>query len=265
MDVVADKTGYPAEMLGLQMELESDLGVDSIKRVEILSAMLERSRRCPTSDTEAAGRAGARSARLVELTDIVAPQPRRRRDRRRTSRWRPPRRRCSAAEPRAAPRRANRPVGWAPRRSASRTAVARLRRRPRGSGRGLVELLPLTASTPRSGRRRRHDPATDGRDLPRRPATSRHDRRRVDVQPRGVPRSPRVGRFGSRSSSRSRTSAARSAWAVVPTPAGVDRRVCTALVRTAAIEWPGTTVKAIDIEVNGARRDGRSDHARTSS
>ncbi|RME21431.1 MAG: SDR family oxidoreductase [Deltaproteobacteria bacterium] len=42
LDVVADKTGYPAEMLALEMDLEGDLGVDSIKRVEILSAMKER-------------------------------------------------------------------------------------------------------------------------------------------------------------------------------------------------------------------------------
>ncbi|MCU7370331.1 acyl carrier protein [Paucibacter sp. O1-1] len=37
--VVADKTGYPAEMINLDMDLEPDLGVDSIKRVEILSAV----------------------------------------------------------------------------------------------------------------------------------------------------------------------------------------------------------------------------------
>ena len=40
--IVAEKTGYPAEMLALTMELEADLGIDSIKRVEILSAMRER-------------------------------------------------------------------------------------------------------------------------------------------------------------------------------------------------------------------------------
>ncbi|MCK6508023.1 SDR family oxidoreductase, partial [Myxococcota bacterium] len=42
MAVVADKTGYPAEMLSLSMDMEGDLGIDSIKRVEILSAMKER-------------------------------------------------------------------------------------------------------------------------------------------------------------------------------------------------------------------------------
>src|SRR6185436_11461895 len=40
--VVAEKTGYPADMLSLEMELEGDLGIDSIKRVEILAAMQER-------------------------------------------------------------------------------------------------------------------------------------------------------------------------------------------------------------------------------
>ena len=40
--VVSEKTGYPVEMLELEMGLESDLGIDSIKRVEILSALQER-------------------------------------------------------------------------------------------------------------------------------------------------------------------------------------------------------------------------------
>nr|AIJ50372.1 Pfa2 [Aetherobacter fasciculatus]AOS50932.1 PUFA synthase [synthetic construct]AOS50935.1 PUFA synthase [synthetic construct]AOS50938.1 PUFA synthase [synthetic construct]QEP18563.1 Pfa2 [synthetic construct] len=47
LDVVADKTGYPAEMLGMHMELEADLGIDSIKRVEILSAMRKRAPNLP--------------------------------------------------------------------------------------------------------------------------------------------------------------------------------------------------------------------------
>jgi hypothetical protein len=40
--VVAEKTGYPVEMLSEGMDLEADLGVDSIKRVEILSSIRER-------------------------------------------------------------------------------------------------------------------------------------------------------------------------------------------------------------------------------
>ena len=42
LEVVAEKTGYPADMLELGMELDADLGIDSIKRVEILSALQER-------------------------------------------------------------------------------------------------------------------------------------------------------------------------------------------------------------------------------
>jgi malonyl CoA-acyl carrier protein transacylase/NAD(P)-dependent dehydrogenase (short-subunit alcohol dehydrogenase family) len=43
LEVVAEKTGYPLEMLNLDMDLEADLGVDSIKRVEILAALPEAS------------------------------------------------------------------------------------------------------------------------------------------------------------------------------------------------------------------------------
>ena len=42
LEVVSEKTGYPTEMLELSMELDADLGIDSIKRVEILSALQER-------------------------------------------------------------------------------------------------------------------------------------------------------------------------------------------------------------------------------
>jgi acyl transferase domain-containing protein len=41
LDVIAQKTGYPASLLELNMELEADLGIDSIKRVEILAAFGE--------------------------------------------------------------------------------------------------------------------------------------------------------------------------------------------------------------------------------
>ncbi|MFO7715783.1 beta-ketoacyl synthase N-terminal-like domain-containing protein, partial [Desulfosarcina sp.] len=39
IDIVSELTGYPEDMLGLDMDIEADLGIDSIKRVEILSAM----------------------------------------------------------------------------------------------------------------------------------------------------------------------------------------------------------------------------------
>jgi acyl transferase domain-containing protein/NADP-dependent 3-hydroxy acid dehydrogenase YdfG len=42
LSIVAEKTGYPADTLNPDMDLEGDLGIDSIKRVEILSAVAER-------------------------------------------------------------------------------------------------------------------------------------------------------------------------------------------------------------------------------
>ena len=42
MAIVSEKTGYPQEMLELGMDLESDLGIDSIKRVEILGAVQDK-------------------------------------------------------------------------------------------------------------------------------------------------------------------------------------------------------------------------------
>jgi len=37
--LIADRTGYPPDMLGIDLDLEADLGIDSIKRVEILGAL----------------------------------------------------------------------------------------------------------------------------------------------------------------------------------------------------------------------------------
>ena len=39
LSIVAERTGYPTEMLGLDQDLEAELGIDSIKRVEILGAL----------------------------------------------------------------------------------------------------------------------------------------------------------------------------------------------------------------------------------
>src|SRR6185369_1282844 len=53
--VVSEKTGYPVEMLDLDMGLDSDLGIDSIKRVEILSAIQERLPNAPLIGPEHLG------------------------------------------------------------------------------------------------------------------------------------------------------------------------------------------------------------------
>jgi acyl transferase domain-containing protein/acyl carrier protein/NADP-dependent 3-hydroxy acid dehydrogenase YdfG len=65
ISVVAERTGYPEEMLEPGMELEADLGIDSIKRVEILAAVQDRD---PGSlDADAAALAGLRT-----LGEIIA-------------------------------------------------------------------------------------------------------------------------------------------------------------------------------------------------
>ena len=65
LGVVSDRTGYPSEMLTMDMELESDLGIDSIKRVEILSAMQDLVPELPEVDL-------AVMAGLATLGEIVA-------------------------------------------------------------------------------------------------------------------------------------------------------------------------------------------------
>jgi len=63
--IVAEKTGYPVASIGLHMSLESDLGIDSIKRVEILSAFSERVPGLPSLDARAIGE-------LTTLAEILA-------------------------------------------------------------------------------------------------------------------------------------------------------------------------------------------------
>jgi acyl transferase domain-containing protein/NAD(P)H-dependent flavin oxidoreductase YrpB (nitropropane dioxygenase family)/NAD(P)-dependent dehydrogenase (short-subunit alcohol dehydrogenase family) len=41
LSIVRDRTGFPVAMLGLNLDLEADLGIDSIKRVEILGTLRE--------------------------------------------------------------------------------------------------------------------------------------------------------------------------------------------------------------------------------
>lgn len=47
LEIVVEKTGYPQEMLSMDMAIEADLGIDSIKRVEILSSIAEKAPHLP--------------------------------------------------------------------------------------------------------------------------------------------------------------------------------------------------------------------------
>ena len=74
--VVSEKTGYPVEMLDLDMGLDADLGIDSIKRVEILSAIQEKLPTAPPIGPEHLGRLqtlGEIAAFLAGDTVVGAP------------------------------------------------------------------------------------------------------------------------------------------------------------------------------------------------
>jgi acyl transferase domain-containing protein/acyl carrier protein len=73
--IVAEKTGYPAEMIDTGMDMEADLGIDSIKRVEILSAMRQQVPNLPQVNT--AKMAAMRTlAQIIELMGAsAAPAP----------------------------------------------------------------------------------------------------------------------------------------------------------------------------------------------
>ncbi|MFB7456883.1 SDR family NAD(P)-dependent oxidoreductase [Streptomyces sp. NPDC056188] len=74
LSVVARLTGYPAEMLNVDMELEADLGVDSIKRVEILSAVRRSVGDMATGDVGELGK--LRTLReIVEVLTAAGRQP----------------------------------------------------------------------------------------------------------------------------------------------------------------------------------------------
>jgi acyl transferase domain-containing protein len=63
LDVLAASTGYPKEMLRPDLDLEKDLGVDSIKRVEILAAVRDQAPDLP--EVSAAEMASKRTLRQI--------------------------------------------------------------------------------------------------------------------------------------------------------------------------------------------------------
>ncbi|MGD8834293.1 MAG: beta-ketoacyl synthase N-terminal-like domain-containing protein [Desulfobacteraceae bacterium] len=65
LELVSEKTGYPTDILDLNFDLEADLGIDSIKRVEILSAFIER---CPIA-SEAAMEQMSQLKKLQQIID----------------------------------------------------------------------------------------------------------------------------------------------------------------------------------------------------
>ena len=59
--IVSERTGYPADMLGMDQDLEAELGIDSIKRVEIVGALQKQ---VPVAMAE------SMQANMAELTRV---------------------------------------------------------------------------------------------------------------------------------------------------------------------------------------------------
>ena len=71
LSTVAELTGYPTDTLSLGMDLEADLGIDSIKRVEILSLLSRRIPNAPSVNPEKL--AGLKT--LAQVRDFIANAP----------------------------------------------------------------------------------------------------------------------------------------------------------------------------------------------
>ena len=64
MSIISEKTGYPVEMLELIMDIEADLGIDSIKLVEIMWSLQEQLPHLPQVS-------GSEMSELRTLKEIV--------------------------------------------------------------------------------------------------------------------------------------------------------------------------------------------------
>ncbi|MDG3006241.1 type I polyketide synthase [Paludisphaera mucosa] len=77
LSVVSEKTGYPEDMLELGMRLDADLGIDSIKRVEILSALQDRLPDAPAVGPDQLGSIHSLGdiVALLQVGPMIAPAP----------------------------------------------------------------------------------------------------------------------------------------------------------------------------------------------
>ncbi|GAA4524718.1 SDR family NAD(P)-dependent oxidoreductase [Amycolatopsis samaneae] len=74
--VISERTGYPAEMIGGELDLEADLSIDSIKRTEIAGTLLAKlglSGRVPDDGQDRLGRDRTAAALAARLEKWVSP------------------------------------------------------------------------------------------------------------------------------------------------------------------------------------------------
>jgi acyl carrier protein/NAD(P)-dependent dehydrogenase (short-subunit alcohol dehydrogenase family) len=73
LEIVSAQTGYPAESINPDMDMESDLGIDSIKRVAILSELQEKLPQAPRITPEQLGSIRTLRQVIAHLTAGTAP------------------------------------------------------------------------------------------------------------------------------------------------------------------------------------------------
>ena len=66
IEVLVDRTGYPPELLELDAHLESDLGIDSIKQVEVLGALIDAMPTAPDPTQMQEIRTAAREKQTIQ-------------------------------------------------------------------------------------------------------------------------------------------------------------------------------------------------------
>ena len=71
--IVSDRTGYPADMLDVAAAIEADLGIDSIKRVEILSAFQRTCTEAEQALVQAAMEKLTSARTLAEIAERLSP------------------------------------------------------------------------------------------------------------------------------------------------------------------------------------------------
>jgi acyl transferase domain-containing protein/NAD(P)H-dependent flavin oxidoreductase YrpB (nitropropane dioxygenase family)/NAD(P)-dependent dehydrogenase (short-subunit alcohol dehydrogenase family)/acyl carrier protein len=70
LEVVSDKTGYPIDMLGMDLDLEGDLSIDSIKRMEIVGELKDKLNL--SGELEASEETFVKMASLKTLNELIA-------------------------------------------------------------------------------------------------------------------------------------------------------------------------------------------------
>ena len=74
--IVSERTGYPAEMLDLDADLEADLGIDSIKRVEILSMLRQSMTDADQMDVDFDALSASKTLRAITEGILAGAAPR---------------------------------------------------------------------------------------------------------------------------------------------------------------------------------------------